>query len=218
LSADEMGQYAYLLVNTGHIRRARDLFLVSRASDPLNSNLFMYLLVTYDILGDTNAALEFYDRGKALFPAWPAGDFNALVGLWGRREPAADARAKSIAEKIPGPVFKAVNSLYGSPDAVRGELRRLYTDPSWAGPINRIAIAASAAYVDDAELALNALVEASAAVPLYAHKFWQPLFREVRKLSGFKEFMRKGGFLNYWQRYGWPDQCKSAGIDDFACD
>ncbi len=54
LSGDEMGQYAYLLVNTGHIRRARDLFLVSRASDPLNSNLFMYLLVTYDILGDTN--------------------------------------------------------------------------------------------------------------------------------------------------------------------
>jgi serine/threonine protein kinase len=72
LSADEMSQYAFLLANTGHIRRARDLFLVSRASDPLNSNLFMYLLVTYDILGD-KAALEFYDRGKVLFPNWPAG-------------------------------------------------------------------------------------------------------------------------------------------------
>jgi hypothetical protein len=115
-------------------------------------------------------------------------------------------------------VFKAVTPLFGDPDAARRELHRLYADPSWAGPINRIAIAACAAYFDDPALALEALVEASTAVPLYAHKFWQPLFREVRKLPGFKAFMRKGGFLNYWQRYGWPDQCRSAGIDDFACD
>jgi len=43
------------------------------------------------------------------------------------------------------------------------------------------------------------------------------LFGKVRRLSGFKEFMRKGGFVDYWQRYGWPDQCKPAGVD-FICD
>ena len=88
-----MGQYAYLLVNTGHIRPAHDLFLVSQASDPLNANLFMYLIVTYDILGHTRTALGIYDQGKALFANWPAGHFNALVVLWGRSE-LDDARAK----------------------------------------------------------------------------------------------------------------------------
>ena len=54
------------------------------------------------------------------------------------------------------------------------------------------------------DLALDALVDASKAVPLYAHKFWQPLFSEVRKLPEFKRFLRTGGFLDYWHGYGWP--------------
>ena len=214
LSGDEMGQYAYMLVNTGHIRRARDLFLVSRASDPLNSNLFMYLLVTYDVLGDTKAALEFYDRGKALFSEWPAGDFNALVALWGRPG-FDDARAKAIAKDIPGPVFAAVNPVYDSSHDVRRVLDGLY--PTAGGPLNLLAIAACAAYSGHRQLAVQALIDASVAVPYYAHKFWQPLFSEIRKLSEFKDFMRNRGFLTYWQRYGWPDQCRAEGAD-FTCD
>jgi len=216
LSDDQMNQYAFVLANTGHIRRARDLFLSSHASDPLDSTLFLYLMVTYDILGDTTAALEFYDRGKALFPNWTAGDFNALVVLWGRRG-LDDARAKSLAAKIPGPVFEAVNRLYGSPQDVLKELKRLYADAAFANPINHMAIAAAAAYFGDEELALRALASASEAMPLYAHKFWQPLFGKVRKLPAFKDFMRSHGFVDYWQRYSWPDQCRPIGTD-FTCD
>jgi tetratricopeptide (TPR) repeat protein len=214
LSDDEMGQYAYLLVSTGHIRRARDLFRTLQASDPLNATLFMYLGVTYDILGDTGAAVEFYERGKALFPNWPAGDFNELVILWGRN----DAGAKRLATTIPGPVFAAINPLYENPPAALTELNRLYGNAAYADPINRIAIAASAAYFGDHDLALRALIDASEAVPLYAHKFWQPLFSEVRKLSGFKDFMRGRGFLDYWRRNGWPDQCRAFGGDNFTCE
>jgi hypothetical protein len=65
---------------------------------------------------------------------------------------------------------------------------------------------------------LRALEDATIAVPLYAHKFWQPLFNEVRRLPGFKDLMRARGFVTYWQRYGWPDQCRSLGVDDFTCD
>jgi hypothetical protein len=203
LSADEIGQYAYLLINVGHIKRAHDLFLLSHASDRLNASLFMSLIGTSDILGDTDAALRFYDRGRALFPTWPAGDFNTLVVLWGRRRDAA--RAKRIARKIPGPVFAAVYSKYGSPKAVLKALRKNYANPSWAGPINRMAIAACAAHFGDQKLALQALVEASEAVPLYTHKFWQPLFSKVRKLPGFKTFERRQGLAAYWKRYGLPD-------------
>jgi serine/threonine protein kinase len=215
LSDDEMGQYAYLLVSTGHIRRARDLFLGLQKSDPLNATLFMYLSVTHDILGGTSAALDFYERGKALFQTWPAGDFNAVVTLWGRGR---DPRARQLAATIPGPVFQAVNRLYDSPVQALSELQRLYADPAFADPINRIGMAAAAAYFGDPDLALRALQDATLAVPLYAHKFWQPLFNDVRRLPGFKDFMRAHGFVAYWQRYGWPDQCRSSGVDDFTCD
>jgi hypothetical protein len=204
-SGDEMGQHAYLLVNTGLIKPAHDLFLVSQASDPLNANLFMYLIVTYDILGHTTTALRVYDQGKALFANWPAGHFNALVVLWGRRG-LDDARAKLLARRIPGPVFRAVNRLYGSPPSVLRKLHQLYADrrKRYADPINRLAIAACAAYFGDQALALDALLDASKAVPLYAHKFWQPLFSKVRKLPKFKRFLRTGGFRDYWQAHGRP--------------
>jgi tetratricopeptide (TPR) repeat protein len=213
-SSDEMGQYAYILVNTGHIRRARDLFLVSRESDPLNSTLFLFLLITYDALGDTKAALEYYDRGKALFPYWPQGDFNALAVLLGRPG-FDDARAKAIAKDMPDPVLAAVNPVYDSPADVRRVVEALY--PSAGTPIDLLGIAAFAAATGHRQLALQALIDASIAVPEFAHKFWQPLFSDVRKLSGFKDFIRTRGFLDYWQRYGWPDQCRPDGAD-FTCD
>jgi TolB-like protein len=214
LSSEEMGQYAYLLVNTGHIRRARDLFLVSRESDPLNSTLFLFLLITYDALGDTKGALEYYDRGKALFPEWPQGDFNALVVLWGRPG-FDDARAKAIAKEMPGRVWAAVNPVYDSPADVRRVVEALY--PSADSPIDLLGIAAFAAFSGHRQLALQALTDASVATSEYAHKFWQPLFSDVRKLSGFKDFMRTRGFLEYWRRYTWPDQCRPDGAD-FTCD
>jgi hypothetical protein len=204
-SGDEMGQYAYLLVNTGHIKRAHDLFLVSRASDPRNANLFLSLMVTHDILGDTDGALDLYDQGEALFKNWPAGHFNALVVLWGRRRRADAKKARSLAKRIPGPVFDAVNRLYGSSPAALNELKRLFADKRYANPINQMAIAACAAHFGNAELALEALVAACVGTPLYSHKFWQPLFNDVRKRPGFEKFKRKHGFVDYWKRYGQPD-------------
>jgi len=205
-SGDEMGQYAYLLVNTGHIRRAHDLFLVSHGSDESNANSFLSLMVTHDILGNPKAALDLYEDGEPRFKNWPAGHFNALVVLWGRRRRADAKKAKALMKEIPGPVFAAVNHLYGSPpDVVVKELKRLLKDTTLANPINHMAIAACAAHFGDEELALKALSKACVAMPLYSHKFWQPLFSEVRKLPGFKKFVQKHGFRDYWQRYGGPD-------------
>ena len=213
LGGDEMGQYAYLLVNTGHIRRARDLFLVSRASDPLNSNLFLFLLVTFDILDDTKNGTEFYDRGKALFPEWPRRFrcAHSVVGPAGLRRRAR----QSDREGFPGPRVCSHKPGVRLSSRCSEALEGLY--PSAGGPLNLLAIAACAAFSGHRTLAAQALVDASTAVPYYAHKFWQPLFSEVRKLLEFKSFMRTHGFLDYWQHYGWPDQCRADGTD-FTCD
>jgi len=48
--------------------------------------------------------------------------------------------------------------------------------------------------------------------------FWQPVFREVRQLDEFKDYMREIGLVAYWREYGWPDLCKPVGEDDFECE
>jgi TolB-like protein len=47
---------------------------------------------------------------------------------------------------------------------------------------------------------------------------WYPLYASVRKSERFKEFVRKGGFVDYWRERGWPDLCRPMGTDDFVCD
>jgi len=48
-----------------------------------------------------------------------------------------------------------------------------------------------------------------------AFNIWQPVFREMRRLAKFKDYIREKGFVANWRRYGWPDLCKPVGQDDF---
>jgi hypothetical protein len=40
----------------------------------------------------------------------------------------------------------------------------------------------------------------------------------MRRLPGFKTYMREIGMVAYWQEYGWPPFCRSLGEHDFECD
>jgi hypothetical protein len=46
---------------------------------------------------------------------------------------------------------------------------------------------------------------------------WSPLFREVRQLEEFRDYMREIGMVEVWREVGWPDLCEPIG-DDFRCD
>ena len=53
--------------------------------------------------------------------------------------------------------------------------------------------------------------------PVPVIMIWQPVFREVRQLDEFKDYLREIGLVAYWREYGWPDLCKPIGADDFEC-
>jgi hypothetical protein len=54
--------------------------------------------------------------------------------------------------------------------------------------------------------------------PEQLYLIWRPVFRDMRQLPRFKEFVRAQGLLAYWQEYGWPDHCRSTSADEFTCD
>ena len=48
---------------------------------------------------------------------------------------------------------------------------------------------------------------------------WRPIFRDMRKLPGFKDLMRDIGIVDYWRTTGhWGDFCRPVGEDDFECE
>lgn len=47
---------------------------------------------------------------------------------------------------------------------------------------------------------------------------WAPEFAPVRKTERFKALLRKAGLVDYWRAHRWPDLCRPAGVNDFACD
>ena len=97
------------------------------------------------------------------------------------------------------PHFKALIKKHGPPDFTRSVL-----------------IAYWAAYFGDAELALDQLqriVHGSVDEAL----LWRPTLGDVRKLSGFKEMVRREGLVDYWREQGWPELCWPTAGDDFEC-
>ena len=50
--------------------------------------------------------------------------------------------------------------------------------------------------------------------------FWQPDegSKRLRLHPRFKALMQEMGLVDYWREHGWPDRCRAAGADDFACD
>jgi tetratricopeptide (TPR) repeat protein len=47
---------------------------------------------------------------------------------------------------------------------------------------------------------------------------WWPTPSSVRKTERFKTLVRNAGLVDYWKARGWPDLCKPAGANDFACE
>jgi hypothetical protein len=47
---------------------------------------------------------------------------------------------------------------------------------------------------------------------------WGPTYREMRRLPGFKDILRRLGLIDYWRTTGnWGDFCRPVGDTDFEC-
>jgi hypothetical protein len=77
---------------------------------------------------------------------------------------------------------------------------------------------ALAARFGDPELALRSFEETYASSPEQIYALWRPVYRDMRKLPRFKQFVRDIGLVDYWREYGWADFCRPMGENDFECD
>ena len=98
------------------------------------------------------------------------------------------------------------------------ELRDFYSDEAYSDFISKLTISTFAAYYGDQQFALKAMTDSASVTPIQIGLVWRPVFKEMRKLDGFKNLLRELGIVAYWQKYGWPTYCKPAGDDDFECE
>ncbi len=53
---------------------------------------------------------------------------------------------------------------------------------------------------------------------LNSASIWVASYQRYRRSAAFKQMMRDIGVYDYWQKHGFPPQCRATGKDDFECD
>jgi hypothetical protein len=189
----------------------------------LNDSAVAFLAAAEDSLGNLQGAQAEYERGVASFQPWIAGVYNIMLTRAGIPEASWRETPIAVGFSFEPPAFAAILTNWDDPVAAREAVRNAYAAideavvPLWR-VLARLQIGALAARFDDPELALRSFEETVPSSPEQMYAIWRPVYREMRKLPRFKEFMREVGLVDYWKEYGWPDMCRPVGENDFECD
>jgi adenylate cyclase len=201
----------YLAV--GNFERGHKLLEEIRRDDPFNNPNRAWYFFSFGLLGDTQRAEEEFDRGRELFgDQWHWGNFFITLLRLGVGEVVTPDDIL-----IPDPINNASKELLESPGDALKQLRRLYIDKNNqdAGRLSEIAV--WAAYFGDPEFSLDATEKTVSLNASNIVFLWLPLFRVVRQLPRFKEFVNTIGLVDYWKKFGWPDFCQAMDDGDFEC-
>jgi tetratricopeptide (TPR) repeat protein len=114
-------------------------------------------------------------------------------------------------------LYNPVLSVFDTPEMVLSALRAIYSDEGTQWPSKLHDIALLAAYFDDPQFALQVKAEEVRNTPVRQGALWYPVMSEVRQLPEFKELVTDINLVAYWRAYGFADNCKPLGDDDFTC-
>lgn len=209
-----------LLFSTGYLTQARRDARRSFELDPENSVGANFLMLIHEVLGDSESADQVYRVGQDLYDAWPTGNHGRMLTLMGRiRQGRTDAgvldrffREEMLRAGLREEIVRRIET----GEAVLPYLRRAARERA-DNPFAQMDIATFAAYFGDPELALEVMKTALSYNGLNMMFLWTPLFREVRRLDEFEDYMREIGLVDHWRAFGWPDMCTPFGDDDFSC-
>jgi TolB-like protein len=215
--------YTLFLLAAGKISKAVDYLVEARRIEPLEVGISVLLAVAYDEAGRTKDALAECDRGDAIGePETHARGVALMVVLATDDRAEIRRRLDRLIEidEITGPMHAAFQPLLADEPAALAELRRLQADPAFGSPQHLLVVACWAAYFGDPALALRAWqgIHAGAGLNSLLETVWMQLFRDMRRLPGFKDLLRELGLVDYWRRTGdWGDFCHPVGDEDFDC-
>ena len=206
-----------LNANAGYIEKTLQMTLEAQKLNPLHVTTSNLVMISYFNLGNIDAAMKEYARAKTLIDEYFISSFtiSAIIGLLGNVD-VEQARQLVRDDASDDALYRAVLIDSPTPEQALTELRRFYAGDGDAQSQSWISVAALAAFLGDRQLAMTA-IKKSAGFPLSLASIWQPVFREVRQLDEFKDYMREIGLVAYWREYGWPDLCQPVGADDFEC-
>jgi TolB-like protein/Tfp pilus assembly protein PilF len=220
--------YGGFLLIAGKPRKAVDYLVEARRSEPLDPDVADALGIAYAASGKTKDSLAEFERGIRLGGALNLLNGNALIAEMGTGDRDKIRRRIDTFEKmndVSARTMVAMLPVLDKPQDGIAELKRLYADPDNAVSVQRLVISLWAAYFGDPDLALAATKDMFSAGASYTSStiVWQPIFHDMRKLPGFKDFVRERGLVDYWREFGWGDFCHpsssgNGGDNDFECE
>lgn len=206
--------YGVFLMHVGRAREAQTWLGHARRLEPLESSHGSKLGHAFLLNGRAGEALAEHERvwglgaGNRRFQAADgliaalAADDPEIIAVWlGRAAGHANGNLAGF--------FGAMGERLEQPAAAL----RWLEDAFYSRDHPDYWIAVFAAYLGDADLAIEALLRSPD-----PHAIWAPLMADVRSRPGFRDVAVKLGLPDYWREFTWADFCRPVKAGDFACE
>jgi len=208
---------------TGNLDEAIDHYERARLVDPLNANSAAYLCDAYAARGEIQLAYAEADRFRDYSgPRFVLVKASALMAAMvaGERAQIDEHLGQLIPSDANAGIALAMRERLDDPEAALAELERSLTLPEYQSAFQRNIIAIWAAYFGAPDVALELMREFLVQQNNRSLTFlaWRAIFRDVRRLPGFKGLLQEIGLVDYWRKTGdWGYFCRPVGHDDFEC-
>jgi tetratricopeptide (TPR) repeat protein len=195
----------------------------ARTLEPLDPGIALFLGDAYANVGAFPQALAEFDRGVQLESLVDVlHGFAAFTALASGDRATAERHLAAFSDPraTGGSTMRSMARFLDDPATGAAEVRRLLNAESFQDFVTPNILAHWAAYYGDADTALALLrgIPAEGNSQQLAHSLWRTVFRDMRKLPGFKDFVSDLGLVAYWREFGWSDFCRPVGDDDFECE
>jgi tetratricopeptide (TPR) repeat protein len=218
-SSDYWANYSLALALRNVGRPHESLQYLQRAvrAEPLVLNTSVQLQDAYLTIGDAKSAEAEYERSKNLDENSAYADYERLLAAGQDRHDPALVKRYFAAHPPKSSGYPVLEGL-DDPSGALALLHRRYGDPATeASAVNLALLAQFAAYYGDPNLALQFLHKAYRTSPNIFF-VWHPVYRDMRRLTGFKDLMRELRLVDYWRGSGnWAEFCHPLADDDFEC-
>jgi TolB-like protein len=217
--------YSLFLMGVGRPKEAVDILERLRDADPLATFPSLLLQVSYEIIGDYDAAETEYQRLSRIGLDSYVLRGTALVRAMAVRN---TARLRNAGANTGPPSLTLLNQAMvkslDDPRAALTQLRRALAEVKGTPDVYQTSVIGQwAAYFGDPALSLQAVramprIGAGGPGQSVLFTLWRPILKDVRRLPAFKDYVRQLGLVDYWRATGkWGDFCRPVSAADFQC-
>jgi len=208
--------YGIHLMDAGYLERALSQFELAVRLDPVSAVNNDWLARTYAALGRYSEAEAGYERAISLGRRQAAGSVVELLRATGR-----EAEVREYVYARPDIFGEAYLTLF---ELISAAMSDPAMKPQAMEYLAELPFVSPTAYKMDSyiqlgeyDLALQNIRRIAEFDDTVFTLFWNPLLAHLRQHPDFPELMREAGFVELWEKEGYPDMCRAVG-DSFECD